>query len=444
MHYSSFLVPLLIAIVFCQSVSADGQANSKQVEMAKDFVNQLAEGEFEKAVEYFDNVMTKALSVEKLKTVWGGVISQYGPLQRVIETRTEFVKQYHIVFVTCEFEKGKFDTKVVFAADNKIAGLFFVPTEAYRMPSYVDDSAFEEEEVSFGKGIWILPGTLSLPKGKGPFPAVVLVHGSGPNDRDETIGPNRPFRDLAQGLASQGIAVLRYEKRTKHHRLKMALLSGNITVKEETIDDAVSAVDFLTKHGKINNSRIFVLGHSLGGNLIPRIGIASNKIAGFISLAGSTRPLEELVLEQTKYILAHDGNVTDEEQEKIDEIAKQVEFVKSPDLSLETTAKELPLGIPASYWLDLRGYDAAERAQTLKKPLLILQGERDYQVTMDDFMRWKNALKERDDAKFISYPKLNHLFMEGEAKSSPADYTVPGNVAKVVVKDIANWIKAQR
>jgi len=83
------------------------------------------------------------------------------------------------------------------------------------------------------------------PEGKGPFPAVVLVHGSGPQDRDETIGPNKPFRDLAWGLASQGIAVLRYDKRTKVHGAMMAGAVEQFTVKEETIDDALAAVALL-------------------------------------------------------------------------------------------------------------------------------------------------------------------------------------------------------
>ncbi len=132
-----------------------------------------------------------------------------------------------------------------------------------------------------------LPGTLSLPLGNGPFPAVVLVHGSGPNDRDETIGPNKPFRDLAHGLASRGTAVLRYEKRTKQHPILMSLTRSSVTVKEETIDDAVAAVEVLRNHNKIVPNRIFVLGHSLGGMLIPRIAKAEAGIAGLRPGAGS-------------------------------------------------------------------------------------------------------------------------------------------------------------
>jgi dienelactone hydrolase len=342
--------------------------------------------------------------------------------------------------VTCEFQNGPLDVKVVFNSEVKITGLFFTPSGKYKRPPYVDVSKFDEEAVSVGKGLLQLDGMLSLPKGDGPFPAIVLVHGSGPNDRDESIGPNKPFRDLAQGLASRGIAVLRYEKRTKQHQVLMAMVASSITVKEETIDDAVSAVETLAGHDKIDPKRVFLLGHSLGGMLIPRIGKASSSIAGFVVLAGSTRPLEDLVLEQTRYIASLAGTLSDEEQKKVRELEQQVARVKSSDLSESTPNSELPFGAPAKYWLDLRGYEPATEALALQKPMLILQGERDYQVTMEDFANWKKSLGSRKDVALHSYPGLNHLFMEGQGKSRPEEYAKPGNVAVGVIDDIAKWI----
>ncbi len=343
--------------------------------------------------------------------------------------------------MTCEFQRGPLDVKVVFTSGNKITGLFFTPSGKYKRPPYADPSKFDEEEVTVGKGLLSLPGTLSLPKGDGPFPALVLVHGSGPNDRDETIGPNKPFRDLAHGLASRGIAVLRYEKRTKQHQIMMALVSSSITVKEETVDDAIAAVEILAGHKKIDPKRIFVLGHSLGGMLIPRIGKAKDTIAGFVVLAGSTRPLEDLVLEQTKYLVSLAGKLTEEEQKKVHDLERQVARVKSPDLSTATPKSELPFGAPPQYWLDLRGYEPAKEAKDLRKPMLILQGQRDYQVTMEDFANWKMALASRKDVKLVSYPRLNHLFIEGEGKSRPEEYARPGNVAGEVIEGIAKWIE---
>jgi len=418
-----------------------GAKTDERTEMARQLVARMASGQFDKASEPFDDTMKRVLPADKLKQAWDSVAKQYGPLQRTTEARTETVLKYKVVFVTCEFQRGPLDVKVVFTSGNKITGLFFTPSGKYKRPGYADFSKFDEEEVSLGKGIMRLPGTLSLPKGDGPFPALVLVHGSGPNDRDETIGPNKPFRDLAHGLASRGIAVLRYEKRTKEHRILMALVSSSITVKEETIDDAVAAVEALAAHKKIDRKRIFLLGHSLGGMLVPRIGKAKETIAGFIILAGATRPLEDLVLEQTKYLVSLAGKLTEEEQKKVQDLERQVARVKSPDLSSATPKSELPFAAPASYWLDLRGYEPAAEAKDLRKPMLILQGERDYQTTMEDFANWKKALASRKDVKLLSYPKLNHLFTEGQGKSRPEEYARPGNVDAVVIEDIEKWIE---
>jgi hypothetical protein len=126
---------------------------------------------------------------------------------------------------------------------------------AYQPPAYAVPSSFHEKNVTVGAGTeWALPATLTLPVGNGPFPAIVLVHGSGPNDRDETQGPNRPFQDLAWGLASQGIAVLRYDKRSRVHPGKLTALA-NLTVKDETIDDALAAVALLRETPEIDPKR---------------------------------------------------------------------------------------------------------------------------------------------------------------------------------------------
>ncbi|QDU31665.1 Alpha/beta hydrolase family protein [Anatilimnocola aggregata] len=412
--------------------------------LARAFVERLGRGEFDQAVASFDDTMKRGLPASKLREVWQGITGQYGPLQSLGESRREVVDKYQVVFVTLEFARGKLEAKVVFDSQDRIAGLFFVPAGKYKSPAYVDTTKFSEVEVKVGKGLFPLAGTLSLPTGDGLFAAVVLVHGSGPHDRDETIGPNRPFRDLAQGLASQGIAVLRYEKRTKQHQLVMALTTSTITVKEETVNDAAAAVETLAGQEKIDPNRIFVLGHSLGGMLLPRIAAANPRPAGFISLAGSTRPLEDLVLEQTKYILLLDGPLNAEKQQQLNVIKQQVDKVKSADLSIDTPARELPLGVAARYWLDLRDYDPAAAAQRIARPMLILQGERDYQVTMDDFARWKQAIGSRNQVKFVSYPTLNHLFMVGAGPSRPIEYLTPGNVAESVIRDVAQWIKSSR
>ncbi len=413
---------------------------------AQAFVEQLAAAEFEAAVAQFDSAMTDALPADKLREVWVSLNTQVGRYQGQAGTRAETQSPYEIIYVVCEFGDTYLDAKVVYNRAGQIAGLFFVPSQGpdaqpqgYVAPDYADLDAIQEVDVTVGEGEWALPGTLTLPAGTGPFPAVVLVHGSGPNDRDESIGPNKPFRDLAWGLATRGVAVLRYDKRTLVHGAQMADL--DITVKEETLDDALAAVALLRSRPEVDAERVFLLGHSLGAMLSPRIGAQDPGLAGLVVMAGNARPLEDLVLTQVRYLFELNGSLSADEQAQLAELEAQVARVKDPNLSPDTPAEELPLGIPAGYWLDLRGYDPLAVAAELEMPLLILQGGRDYQVTTVDFEAWGAALAGRPKVSLQLYPALNHLFMEGEGPGTPDEYQRPGHVAAVVIDDLVRFIE---
>jgi uncharacterized protein len=430
----------------CIALAADPSAEDKFKDhkvMAQALADALVKEDFEAACKDFDDAMKKALPPDKLEDNWKMIVGQLGPYQKMSSPRAETSGKYDVVYSTFQFEKSKLDLKVVFNADKQVTGLFFQqPKVDYKAPSYVKADSFQEVEVVVGEGEWPLPGTLTLPKDDGPFPAVVLVQGSGPHDRDESIGPNMPFRDLAWGLASRGIAVLRYEKRTRQHAAKVAALK-TITFKEEVVDDALAATALLRKNKAINGKKIFVLGHSLGATCAPQIAELDPEVSGIILLAGTTRPLEDVLLEQVAYVLSVNNTPPDKRKEQLEKLKQQVERVKDPKLSPDTPSGDLPLGAPAAYWLALRDYDPAATAAKLKRPILVLQGEQDYQVTMDDFAGWKKALEARKEVRLKSYPKLNHLFMESERKARPADYEKPGHIVEEVVEDIAEWVKKQ-
>jgi dienelactone hydrolase len=417
---------------------------------ARAFLTALEKGDFTPAEQDFDATMTKVFGPDKLEAMWTKQLpAQVGAFIKQGPARREETQGYQIVLVTCEFEKAKLDARVVFDKGGKIAGLQFVPTAPpvkYEPPSYADPAKFIETEVTVGSGEWALPGTLTMPEGPGPFPGVVLVHGSGPNDRDESIGPNKPFKDLAWGLATRGIAVLRYDKRSKVYGKKILAdpkLEATMTVQDETIDDALTAAALLEKTKGVDPKRVFILGHSLGGYLMPRIALAAGPldIAGFIIMAGLTRPLDDTILRQMEYIYGLAGpNLADEDKKKLEDVKAEVAKVKAlTEADRGSTTKIL--GAMPAYWLDLRGYNPPEMAQSVKKPMLILQGEHDYQVTTEDFENWKKALGGRKDVEFRLYPKLNHLFFETPGMATPLDYTQKhGSVAPYVVDDIADWI----
>jgi len=425
--------------------------DNDKISIAQQLVSQFVQGNFEAAVQSLDESLRQQLPVEKLQATLQALVASVGKFKEQVGAHTFQIPSTELVIVTCAFANASLDINVAFNEPGKIVGLTITPVGSveqqylavYDPPAYVIQDLFTEREVQIGKGEWVLPGTLSVPVGEGPFAAVLLVHGSGPNDRDEAIGPNKPFRDLAWGLASQGIAVLRYDKRTKVYPEKMRDLVSTITVKEEVLDDALDAVSLLRGIAEVNTQRIVVLGHSLGGYLLPRIGAADTGIAGLVVLAGLCRTLEDTILDQFSYIYSLSGTLSAEQHKQLDELKKQVALVESPDLSLSTPASDLPLGVSPAYWLDLRGYHPEEIARGLPQPMLILQAEGDYQVTMEDFQIWKSALSGRSDVQFKSYAGLSHLFMpfEGGEKSTPAAYNVPGHVVEEVIKDITEWVQ---
>ncbi|MBW2736831.1 MAG: DUF3887 domain-containing protein, partial [Deltaproteobacteria bacterium] len=257
-------------------LSVPAHASSSALELqGRALVQHLAKGQFKKATSNFDSSMKTALPVAKVEAAWRQLEGALGAFKRVLKIRSESTQGYRIVFITCAFEKQAFETKIVFSKAGKVTGLFFIPVKnqvRWTAPPYAKRASFDEQEITFGQDPWKLPATLTMPKGRGPFPAVVLVHGSGPNNRDERVGAIRVFKDIAWGLASKGIAVFRYDKRTLVHGKKIAANSKAFTLKEETVDDGVAAVEFLQKRAKINAKRIYLLGHSLGGEAAPRIG----------------------------------------------------------------------------------------------------------------------------------------------------------------------------
>ncbi|MGD0694395.1 MAG: alpha/beta fold hydrolase [Terriglobia bacterium] len=439
------------AAVLCTAFLIPAEAGAEDFEsQAKSLTQQLAARNFDSVIAHFDETMTSAMPSAKLAEFWDGLIKQVGPFQSITRTRTQQVQIYQVVLVTSKFEKTTLDVKWVFDAKSRVAGFFVLPPEPeipWSAPDYAKPANFHERPITVGAGRWQLPGTLTLPNGAGRFPAVVLVQGSGPHDQDESIVANKPFKDLAWGLASAKIAVLRYNKRTLQYASELKTSLAGFTVNEETVDDARAAAALLAQQPEIDPKRIFVLGHSLGGTLAPRIAQGDPQVAGLIIMAGTTRPLEKVVVEQLKYIASLNGPITPESQKQIDAAEQMAKEVESPNLAASATIDLLGSKIPGSYFLDLRDYHPAEVAAQLKIPMLILRGERDYQVTMEDFDGWKKALAGNPRVAFKLYPGLFHLFMPsstaGTGLGSPRDYEKPSHVSEPVIRDIASWVEAQ-
>lgn len=300
---------------------------------------------------------------------------------------------------------------------------------------------FEEKHVRFpSKGI-MLDGILTLPRGgvKIPLPCVVFVHGSGPHDRDETIGPNRPFLDLARGLAVFGIASLRYDKRT--FAAPQSIHLPTVTVQEETIDDALSAVAFLRADAQFDQKRVSILGHSLGGALAPLIAQQEGGIASLVILAGTLRPLDELVRDQIAYLTElrrRQGLVSPEEEAAARALAATLDSLRAGQLP----PGRMIYGMTPHYLNDYRARPREAAFAAFQGPVLILHAGKDYQVTAPDLDAWRAAIASSGKTNVLvrEFPALGHLFMPVDGEPSPASYMVPGTVDPDVISTIAEFL----
>ncbi|MFT3769314.1 MAG: alpha/beta fold hydrolase [Minicystis sp.] len=399
-------------------------------------VEKLGRGDFAGATGGFDATMQSVLPAPKLGAAWGQITAQAGAFGAIEGVRVTGERGHWAALVTCRFARAALVAKVVFDAKAQVSGLFFVPPESvapWQPPAYAKPDAFTERAVQVGSAP-ALPGTLTLPKGAGPFPAVVLVHGSGPSDADESVGGAKVFKDLAWGLASRGIAVLRYVKRTRHAP------AGVVGVKEEVLDGARAAVELCRSTPEIDPRRVVVVGHSQGGEQAPRIAAETPGVAAIVMLAASSRPLQDVVLDQFKYFAKLDPDSA-ELKKKVAEAEAFKKQLDDPGLEPEDQVLFPGVGkVPGAYFLSLRGYDPVKVAASLSIPILVLQGDRDYQVTAPDLERYKQGLGKKPNVTIKQYPALNHLFVAGQGTPRPSEYELAGHVDEHVIADIADLV----
>lgn len=290
-----------------------------------------------------------------------------------------------------------------------------------------------------------LQGILTIPDETNELiPAVVLVHGSGPANMDAKIGNNTPFKDLAEGLSKKGIAVIRYDKRTLIYGEEMRSDTG-LSVKEETIEDAIFAADLLRQDSRIDSNKVFIVGHSLGGMLAPRIDAEGGDFAGVIIMGGSPRNFEEILIDQNNNVL-NSSNKLLKMIAKKQIAASSSKFDNIYNLSNEEAKSTTVLGkyVKAYYFKEMGEHPTVNYLNDLDKPVFILQGDKDFHISVEkDFGGYKNLLGDLPNVTFKLYPNLNHLFMPsiyGELRKAKKEYKVVQHVDEEVINDISNWI----
>lgn len=420
----------MLAVLFVLTVlfSAGCGANENKG-VAENYIKDFINKNFDKILNNYDytSSMASVMNDDGLNEVYNKYIA---PLNQFKSITYHSTYQGTISYIT-EFESGSILLRVTFDNKNQISGFHISPYDSTLMPDNVI-----EKEIKIGNLKYKLKGTLSEPKDNKADTVVILVQGSGATDRDETVGALKPFRDIAWGLSQKGVAVFRYDKRTYTYGAKLAK-EDSFTVNDEVIDDVVYAYK---KMQNLGYKKIYIAGHSLGGYLMGRLYNELPEANGYIIMAGNVTPLQDIIVTQIKYISAFDGTITPAEQIQINLFQTQEDNINSLTTENKTgfTSSQL-MNAPASYWLDLKGYNPIETMKQCKSKILILQGAKDYQVTISEYNKWKSGLAENGNAEFILYNNLNHLFMSSTVMS-PDDYNNLNHVDKNVIEDIYSFV----
>lgn len=402
-------------------------------ERAREFVGLLDAGSYEEAAGRFSPPVADRVSADVLGRTWERLEARHGAFVAASNAEYGTNQGYDQITLSLRFQRGRERFVVTFGEDGLLG---FQRARAGRAewtpPAYADPESFETRDLEMdATAECALPAELTLPVGESSVPGVVLVHGTGPHDMDETVGPNKPFKDVAWGLSSRGVAVLRYDKRTAACDVDLA----DATVDDVVTEDALAALSALREQDRVDE--VVLAGHSIGGTLAPRIARRDGELAGVVMLAALARPVPDAILAQTEYLLTLDGELSDGEASRLAEVERSVERIRT----LEVGDDEVLFLGGREYWETLQSVDAPAETAALDVPRLLLQGERDYQVTVEEDLALLRAAVGDDPAVTVrTYPALDHLFLPGEGPSTPREYAEPGNVDRAVIADVATWI----
>ncbi len=407
---------------------ATAAANAERSdETALALMSEMSKGDVAAARSRFSSRMKGAITKGQLEKVWKTTTQHLGEEVSSSIVHRSSPDGYDVRVVVMGFEKGGVQGTIsTDPQSQEVVGFYLKPVPKPEVPGPAKaDAPFRAEDVSVGHAPFVLDGILTLPKAGARFPGVVLVHGSGPHDKDGSIGPNKIFRDLAEGLAARGVAALRYDKRTHRYGTE---LGNDLFMDDEVVLDAIAAVELLKARSEIDPDRIFVVGHSLGALLAPEIAVRAGDVAGAALLAPPGRAPWDSVLMQLRFLEAPADDLA-----AVEATAALFRNGEFNDVNL--------LGVPGSYWKDWASRDGVAMAKELARPLLILRGSRDYQVTDDDLATWRQSFADRADVRIEEIPGANHLFLQGSGEPGPSEYFEPGHVDEVVAEKIAAFIE---
>jgi pimeloyl-ACP methyl ester carboxylesterase len=392
------------------------------------------------AYEYVSPTCEQSVPQNDLTRQWESNISPLGEFIQFTSIDYQGKKQgFDVVGAQGVFADGRAEFSLKF--DGQMIQGFVFNVDIWTPPEYVDQSVFTEQNLALAASDDCeLGATVTIPNGSNPIPGVVLVHGSGDQDRDQQVGPNSTFKEIAWGLATRGVGVLRYDQRP----VACDIDRTEATADDLITDDALIALERLREYDRVEKT--FVAGHSLGGRFAPRIAAQDDALDGVIMLAPLAEPISDAIVRQSKYQLEINANLTDEQRQaelaQVEALAKQIRTLDIDDDELINLGGG-KRGKP--FFRTLQQYDHVETAASLDIPRFILQGGRDYLVTVeDDLAIWEDKLSRNPEVQIKRYERLNHRFQPGQGVGRPSEWFKPNPVDRRVIVDIATFITGRR
>lgn len=440
--YLASIVFVNLLMLYSLDIKKDEFEKSNKI--ALKFIENFTTENYTESYSFFDEKIKSLVSLDQLKQTYTQLESAFGKFKNVVSIGNSKTDNLKISEIVLKFEKSLLNARIVIDSNYNVAGMFFIPTyerQTNNLISYIDTSRFVENEIEFGNKDFLIKGSLCIPNYIKSLNAVIMLSGSGPNNRDSEIGPNSPFKDIAYGLASKGIITFRFDKRTKIYGKKIFQNNLDLTLNEEYYEDTDYAIEFLQNYCKINKIKIknlIILGHSQGGTVIPYI-LNNSKfkedINASIFMATPARNLEVIVKEQYNYIFTLDNTLDLAEQKQLDNLDIQISNLKN------NKEENLPLGLSKQYFNSLDKNDFNGNLAKSKIPLLIMSCGKDYQVTSVELNIIENILKDNQNVNYKFYDNLNHIFIKVEGVPSPSHYNKVSNVDSQVIEDLVKWIK---
>ena len=448
---------LLTALAVCNLFA------QQELKTAQKAVSNLRKGNYTALLKSSSEEFRRQIDADAMSNLMNQVSNQLGSMKSITLLKQEPVQGMVQFSFKALFEK---DSLLLLMAvkDKTIMGLFLKPLEpanAYRTPAY--GSGFQLSQKEFTHGVPGLPldGQLMWPAryDETRLPVCILIHGSGPNDMDESIGPNKVFMDLALGLCKNGIGTLRYNKRTFQHG--QAYADGQITLREEVTDDVRAMVDFAMQQSWVDTNRIYLVGHSQGAIVAPSIMAADKRVAGVVLLCGSAEPLTAILRYQLGWLDSmQSGRISAEtrkQQQMLDSFGMQEWLQTQP-------GSRMLMGAPLSWWHEIDQVFKAEHLHQPGKRSLVLNAGKDYQIPPtfyaslqagckagmmeedtifgDNYLNIGRSVVSRCQAR--EYPELNHMLMPSDGSLKPAEYKRKGlHVDEQLIRDVASWIREQ-